>query len=62
MLTHLMNLLLYVFKIVSPWNIIKCYEIFTLLIIYDLRDFGSINNLFAYSHLIMIFLKYKMST
>jgi hypothetical protein len=62
MLTHLMNLLLYVFKIVSPWNIIKCYEIFTLLIIYDLRDFGSINNLFVYSHLIMIFLKYKMST
>ena len=61
-LTHLMNLLLYVFKIVSPWNIIKCYEIFTLLIIYDLRDFGSINNLFVYSHLIMIFLKYKMST
>ena len=55
-----MNLLLYVFKIESPWNIIKCYEIFTLLTIYDLRDFSSINNLFVYSHLVMNFLEYQI--
>ena len=60
MLTYLMNLLLYVFKIESPWNIIKCYEIFTLLTIYDLRDFSSINNLFVYSHLVMNFLEYQI--
>jgi len=60
MLTYLMNLLLYVFKIESPWNIIKCYEIFTLLTIYDLRDFSSINNLFVHSHLVMKFLEYQI--
>lgn len=60
MLTHLMNLLLYVFKIESPWDIIKCYEIFTLLSIYDFRNFGSINNLFVHSHLVMNFLEYQI--
>lgn len=60
MLTHLMNLLLYILKIESPWDIIKCYEIFTLLTIYDLRDFGSINNLFVHFHLIMNFLEYQI--
>jgi len=59
-LTHLMNLLLYVLKIESPWDIIKCYEIFTLLTIYDFSYFGSINNLFVHSHLIMNFLEYQM--
>ena len=59
-LTHLMNLLLYVLKIESPWDIIKCYEIFTLLTIYDFSDFGSINNLFVHSHLIMNFLEYQI--
>jgi len=60
MLTHLINLLLYVFKIESPWDIIKCYEIFTLLSIYDFRKFGSINNLFVHSHLVMNFLEYQI--
>lgn len=60
MLTHLMNLLLYILKIESPWDIIKCYEIFTLLSIYDFHDFGSINNLFVHSHLIMNFLEYQI--
>jgi len=60
MLTHLMNLLLYILKIESPWDIIKCYEIFTLLTIYNLRDFGSINNLFVHSHLVMNFLEYQI--
>ena len=55
-----MNLLLYVFKIESPWDIIKCYEIFTLLSIYDFRKFGSINNLFVHSHLVMNFLEYQI--
>ena len=60
MLTHLMNLLLYILKIESPWDIIKCYEIFTLFSIYDFRDFASINNLFVHSHLVMNFLEYQI--
>lgn len=60
MLTQLMNLLLYVLKIESPWDIIKCYEIFTLLTIYDFCVFSSINNLFVYSHLVMNFLEYQI--
>lgn len=60
MLTHLMNLLLYVLKIESPWIIIKCYEIFTLLAINDFRNFISISNLFVHSHLVMKFLEYQI--
>lgn len=60
MLTHLMNLLLYILKIESPWDIIKCYEIFTLLTIYDFHKVVNINNLFVYFHLIMNFLEYQM--
>ena len=60
MITQLMNLLLYVLKIESPWDIIKCYEIFTLLTIYDFCVFSSINNLFVYSHLVMNFLEYQI--
>lgn len=60
MLTHLMNLLLYILKIESPWDIIKCYEIFTLLSIYDFHKVDNINNLFVYFHLIMNFLEYQI--
>jgi len=59
LLSNLMNLLLYIFRIESILDIIKCYEIFALLTIYDFRNYDSINNLFVYSHLVLNFLEYQ---
>ena len=58
--SQLLNTILYVLKVDNLSNIIKIYELFTLLLIYCANDAGSVNYIFFHLHLIMNYMEYQM--
>ena len=59
-ISQLLNTILYVLKVDSLSNIIKIYEIFTLLLIFCANEACSVNFIFFHLHLIMNYLEYQM--